>query len=108
MCTQLVIVSTDIDYMDPHLATLMLMYDGTLSVDENFFPSYTGGRNRQIQVSVSTTLNDLKNRILISLNCSTTSHTVQIICRVPIDISFVASHITDEESCAIVLQNASV
>ncbi|KAL0909801.1 hypothetical protein M5K25_020699 [Dendrobium thyrsiflorum] len=86
-------------------ASFVLMYDGALSLDDNFAPTYIGGRIRPLQVPTSLNLEQLKVRVLKVLKYDTSKYTTTLVCRVRVGNEFIASHIEDEELCEIVLSH---
>ncbi|PKU69411.1 uncharacterized protein LOC110105575 [Dendrobium catenatum] len=92
--------------MDGRLALFMLMFDGKLSVDEKFVPTYTRGKNRPLQVSINTKLEQLKLRVLKALKVDASRYTINIVCRFPVGNDFIATHVDDDEVCDIVISHA--
>ncbi|KAH0470388.1 hypothetical protein IEQ34_000111 [Dendrobium chrysotoxum] len=93
--------------MNAQLALFMLMFDGKLSVDEKFVPTYTGGKNRPLQVSINTNLEKLKLRVLKAMKIDASRHTVNIVCRFPVGNDFIATNVDDDEVCDVVISHAT-
>ncbi|PKU81198.1 alkylated DNA repair protein [Dendrobium catenatum] len=92
--------------MNGQLALFMLMFDGKLSVDEKFVPTYTGGKNRPLRVSINTKFEQLKFRVLKALKIDASRYTVNIVCRFPVGNDLIATHVDDDEVCDIVISQA--
>ena len=87
------------------MACLVLFCDGLLSIDQNLVLTYIGGRSRPLKVPVNLTLEELKQKIRSSLKIGRGS--ISLTCNYPLGSSFVATSITDDEVCALILDDAS-
>ncbi|KAH0466579.1 hypothetical protein IEQ34_003817 [Dendrobium chrysotoxum] len=84
----------------------MLLYDGELSLDDNFLPTYIGGKCRPLQVPFSSILKQLKDRVLRALKFNPSKYAVTIVSRFPVGNQFMASKLEDDEGCEFALSLA--
>ncbi|KAL0924648.1 hypothetical protein M5K25_005497 [Dendrobium thyrsiflorum] len=93
--------------IDSTVAILMLVYGGQLVINDQFYPTYYGGHNHSINVSINTSLEQLKLEVLRVLGHDATFFKVNMISRLPIVNGIIASPLIDDEVCSIALRNAN-
>ncbi|KAL0917559.1 hypothetical protein M5K25_012628 [Dendrobium thyrsiflorum] len=87
--------------------SFMLVYDGELSLDDKFSPTYIGGKCRSLQVPFNSTLKQLKERVLRALKYDPSKFIAAIIARFPVGKEFMASKVEDDDACEFALSLAA-
>ncbi|KAL0928804.1 hypothetical protein M5K25_000727 [Dendrobium thyrsiflorum] len=87
--------------------SFMLVYDGELSLDDKFSPTYIGGKCRPLQVPFNSTLKQLKERVLRALKYDPSKFLAAIVARFPVGKEFMASKVEDDDACEFALSLAA-
>ncbi|KAL0907989.1 hypothetical protein M5K25_022450 [Dendrobium thyrsiflorum] len=87
--------------------SFMLVYDGELSLDDKFSPTYIGGKCRPLQVPFNSTLKQLKERFLRALKYDPSKFLAAIVARFPVGKEFMASKVEDDDACEFALSLAA-
>ncbi|KAL0903398.1 hypothetical protein M5K25_027773 [Dendrobium thyrsiflorum] len=86
--------------------SFILLYDGELSLDVNFSPTYIGGNCRPLQVSFKSTLKQLKDRVVRVLKYDPSKFTTTIVSHFSVGNEFIPSKVEDDEACEFELSIA--